>query len=93
MIFLNLLMLIGQVYQKGFCHYWYFLDKNRFMFEISCVMCHKCYDVLMISIDLNSIAILSINGIDYRYIISRISKSEAIKLLKNADLSEKSRTL
>ena len=35
-------------------------------------------------------AILNINGIDYRCIIFRISKSEAKNLLRNADLSEKS---
>ena len=92
MIFLKVLMLIRQVHQKGFFHYWYFPDKG-FMFEISCVRCHQCHDVLMMSIDLNSIGILSINGIDYRCIISRISKSGDIRLLKNVDLSEKSRTL
>ena len=41
------------------------------------------------SIDLNSNAILTIKSIDYRCIISAISKSEAINLLGNADLSEK----
>ena len=45
------------------------------------------------SIELNSIAILNVNGIDYRCIISRISKSEAIDLLRNPDLSEKSESL
>ena len=39
------------------------------------------------------IAILEIKGSDYRCIISRISKSEATKLLQNIELTEKSGTL
>ena len=41
------------------------------------------------SIDLNNNAILTIKSIDYRCIISAISKSETINLLENADLGEK----
>ena len=41
------------------------------------------------SIDLNSIAILNIDGIDFRCIISGSSNSEVINSLINADLSEK----
>ena len=43
----------------------------------------------MISINLNKIAILDINGADYRCIINGISKSGASKLLKNVDLTKK----
>ena len=45
------------------------------------------------SLNLSNIAILNIKGSDYRCIISLISKNEAIKLLQNDDLTEKSRTL
>ena len=45
------------------------------------------------SINLSDIDILNIKGSDYCRIISLISKNEAIKLLQNADLTEKSRTL
>ena len=45
------------------------------------------------SLNLSDIAILNIKGSDYRYIISFISKNEAIKLLKNANLTEESGTL
>ena len=38
-----------------------------------------------------AIAILNIKGSDYRCIISLISKNEAINLIQNADLNEKSR--
>ena len=47
----------------------------------------------MISIKLSNIAILNIKGSNYDCIISLISKNEAIKLLKNADLTKKSGTL
>ena len=47
----------------------------------------------MISMDLSNIAILNIKDSDYRCIISGIRKSEAIKLMQNADLAKKSKTL
>ena len=43
--------------------------------------------------NLSDIAILNIKGSDYLCIISLISKTEAIKLLQNADLTETSGTL
>ena len=43
--------------------------------------------------NLSDIAILKIKSSDYRCIISLISKSEAINLMQNADLTKKSRTL
>ena len=43
--------------------------------------------------NLSDIAISNIKGSDNRCIITGISKSEAIKLLQNTDLAEKSGTL
>ena len=43
----------------------------------------------MIFINLNDIAISNIYGADYRCLITGISKSGAIDLFKNVDLSEK----
>ena len=43
----------------------------------------------MISVNLSDIAILNVQGSDYGYIITLISKNEAINLLQNADLTEK----
>ena len=45
------------------------------------------------SIDINSIATLNNHGVDYYCIIIGISKREAINVLRNADLSENSRSL
>ena len=53
------------------CHYWYFLDKG-FTFQ-PCV-CNGCHDVLMMSMKLSDIAILNINGADYRCISTKLVK-------------------
>ena len=72
------------------CHYWYFLN---YSFKFQPNVCNRCHDLLMMSMNLSDIAILNIKGSDYRCIISLISKNEAINLLQNPDLSEKSGTL
>ena len=53
-------------------------------------VCNACHDALMMSMNLSNIAILDINGDDYCCIITGISKSEAINLIQNIDLSKKS---
>ena len=65
------------------CQYWYFLDK---VFKFQPNICNGCRDVLMMSMILNGIAILNINGADYHCIITRISKSETkyAKMQNNA---------
>ena len=45
------------------------------------------------SMNLGDIAILNIKGSDYCCIFSRISNKLAVKLLKNIDMTEKTRTL
>ena len=67
------------------CHYWYFLI---FSFKVQPNVCNRCHDLLM-SVNLSDIAILNVRGSDYRL----ISKNEAINLMQNADLTEKSVTL
>ena len=44
----------------------------------------------MVSMNRSDIAILNIHGVDYRRIIGGIRKSEAINLMKNITLAEKS---
>ena len=46
----------------------------------------------MIFINLNDIAILNINGADYRCIINGISTSDVVNLLQNTDLTERKRS-
>ena len=53
-------------------------------------VCNRCYDSLMMSMNLSNVAILNIRSFDYLcIIISRISKSEVINLLQNIDLTKK----
>ena len=80
-MFLKELMLIN---------YWYSLNKG---FNFQPNVCNRCHDLLMMSMSLSDIAILNINGFDYRFIISLISKNEAINLIKNIDFTKKSGTL
>ena len=47
----------------------------------------------MMPVNLSDIAILNIKSSNYRCIISLISKNEAIDLLQNANLTEKTGTL
>ena len=72
------------------CHYWYFLN---YSFKFQPNVCNRCHDLLMMSINLSEIAILNIKCFEYHCIVSLISNNEAINLLQNADLTERSRTL
>ena len=86
--FLKELILIKQVLQKSaiFITIGIFFNKG---FKFQTYVCNRCHDLSRMSIDLNDIIILRIKNSDYRCIITGISKSEAIKLLQNIDLTEK----
>ena len=91
MNFLKELMLIRQANRKSdICHYWYFLNKG---FKFQPYVCNRCHDLLIMSMNLSDIFILKIKSADYCCTITGISKSEAINLLQNIYLTEKSGTL
>ena len=69
--FLKKLMLIRKGNQKSAI---FVLGKA---FQFQSYACSRCHDLVMVSMDLSDIAILNIKRIDYRCIISKISKSEA----------------
>ena len=72
------------------CHYWQFLNISfRFQPEV-CSGCHKLVQKAMI---FNDVAIVTVKGNDYRIHFSYMSKYEARKLLRNADLTEKTKAL
>ena len=52
-------------------HYWYFLDEG---FKVQPAVRNGCHDVVVMSIDLNSIFILNIQEDLHGYIIIGISK-------------------
>ena len=72
------------------CHYWYFLN---YSFKLQPNVGNRCHDLLMMSMNFSDIPILNIKDYDYCCIISLIRKNEAIRLMQNADLTEKSGTL
>ena len=43
-------------------HYWYFLKKG---FKFQSYICNRCYDLLMMSMNLSGITILKIKIVDY----------------------------
>ena len=73
-------------------HYWYLLDEGSKFQPNICNVRNGCHYVLMMSINLNDIAVLNIFNADYRYIVNGISRSEAINLLQKVALSKKIRT-
>ena len=57
-------------------HHWYFFDKVlKFQLDVY----NGCHDVLMMSINLNNIAILNIRGVDYRCTINKIREMRHCK--------------
>ena len=56
-------------------------------------VCNRWHDLLLMSLSLSDTAILKVKGSDYHCIISLISKNDAINLMQNADMTEKSGTL
>ena len=84
-------MLINQVHASSeyiICHYWYFLGKR---FKFQSLSRNGCHFVLMMPIDVNSISILNFHRFYYCYIISGISKDEAVNVLIKVDLNEKNK--
>ena len=49
------------------CHYCYFLN---YSFKFQPNVCNRYHNLLMMSMNLNDIAILNVKGFDYRCIIS-----------------------
>ena len=91
-MFLKELILIKQVHQKSviFVITGIFLNKG---FKCQPYVCNRCLELLMMLMNLKNTAILKIKNTNYCWIITGISKSEAIKLLQNIGLTEKSGTL
>ena len=54
------------------CHFWYFLN---YSFKFQPNVCNRCHDLLIMSINLNNIAILNIKCFVYCCIISLRSQN------------------
>ena len=93
LMLLKELMLIKQLHQKSHYLSLSLLVFLKYSFNFQPNVCNRCHDLFMMSINLSDIVVLNIKGSDHRCIISLIGKNEAIKLLTNADLTEKSEKL
>ena len=67
------------------CHYWYFLDKN---FNYEPYLCNGCHDLMQKAMNFNA-AIVSIKGNDYIIHFWYMSKDDAISIIDNSSLNEK----
>ena len=72
------------------CHCWYFLDKD---FNYEPYLCNDCHDLMQKPTNFNDVAIVSIKRNDYRIHFWYISKNDAIKLMNNSSLNEKTESL
>ena len=72
------------------CHYWYFLDKN---FTDKQYLCDGCYDLMQKAMSFNDVAIVSIKGSDYRIYFWYMSKDDAMNIMHNSNLNNKTGTL
>ena len=91
--------IIGLIFQKDdinktnaskecdICHHWYFSDRN---FKYEPYLCNGCHDVMQKALNFNDVAIVSAKGSDYRIHFWYMSKNNAINIMKNSNLNEKS---
>ena len=56
-------------------------------------LCNRCFDFLMMSMNLHDISVLKTKNTDYCCIINAVSQIEALNLMQNTDLTEESRPL
>ena len=62
------------------CHYWFY----NYGFKFQDSLCNGCHNLTMLSNDINNIAIIYFEDVDYLCIILSISKSEDINSLKSS---------
>ena len=71
------------------CHYQYFLNKN---FKYEPYLCNGCHDFMQKAMNFN-VVIVSVTGSDYRIHFWYMNKNDAMNIMKNSNLKEKSRSL
>ena len=68
------------------CHYWYFLDKNV---NYESYLCNGCHDLMQKAMNFNDLAIMPFKGNDYRIHFCYMSEDDAIGIMNNSSLNEK----
>ena len=92
LIFQKALIQIKQVDQKSviFAIIGIFLNKN---FNYGPYLCNGCHDLMQKAVSLKNVAVISINGNDYRIHFWYMSKKDAIAIMTNSSLSDKNEVL
>ena len=72
------------------CHYWYFLDKG---FKYESYLYNGCHDLMQKAMNFNDMVIVPVKGNEYRIHFWYMRKDDAIDIMKNSDLNEKSGSL
>ena len=57
-------------------------------FKFQDYLCNGCHDLTMLCLNISDITIIAVKNVDYRCIIYKITKFEAIKLLENTLLED-----
>ena len=69
------------------CHYWYF---NYIGFKYEPYLCNGCHCLMQKATNLNDVAIVSVKGSDYGIHFWYMIRDDAINIMKNSNLNEKS---
>ena len=72
------------------CHYWYFKDIG---FKYEPYLCNGCHGLMQKAMNFNDVAIVSVKGSDYRIHFWYMYKDDAINIMNNSDLSDKTGVL
>ena len=72
------------------CHYWCFLDKN---FNYEPYICNGCHYLMQKAMNFNDGAIVSIKDNDYRIHFWYMSRGDAISVMHNSNLNDKTGVL
>ena len=68
------------------CYYWYFLSKN---FSYEPYLCNGCHNLMQKAMNFNDVAIVSVNGRNFRNHFLFMSKDDAINIMNNSNLNDK----
>ena len=68
------------------CHYWYFKDIG---FKYESYLCNGSHGLTQKALNFNDVAVVSIKGSDYIIHFWYMGKDDAINIMKNSNLNEK----
>ena len=72
------------------CRYWYFKNIG---FKYEPYLCNGCHDLMQKAMNFHDAAIASIKGNDYRIYFWYMSKDDAVSIMHNSSLNDKTGVL